>query len=79
MLQFTFHATMIRDGVTDLYQASSVDIINKVGVDTANLYNIVLTTLPNLKLIESLDVPTFKEIGMKINDLVYEIGNVLRN
>jgi DNA mismatch repair protein MSH5 len=41
--QFTFHATMLRDALSELHQASQVDVISKV----LSLHNFFL--LPHIK------------------------------
>ncbi|KAF9476534.1 hypothetical protein BDN70DRAFT_863087 [Pholiota conissans] len=50
LVKFTFHATMLRDSLSELYQGGNVAIVQK--------------------LLEVLDVTVFKEIGMKINDII---------
>ncbi|KAF8890007.1 muts domain V-domain-containing protein [Gymnopilus junonius] len=50
LVKFTFHATMLRDSLSELHRASEVKVIKK--------------------LMSVLDLATFKEIGIKINQLV---------
>ncbi|KAF9013228.1 muts domain V-domain-containing protein [Cyathus striatus] len=50
LVKFTFHATMLRDTLTELHQAAGVEVVRK--------------------LIEALDVGTFKEVGIKINEVI---------
>ncbi|KDR82897.1 hypothetical protein GALMADRAFT_220895 [Galerina marginata CBS 339.88] len=50
LVKFTFHATMLRDSLSELHKASNVDVVKK--------------------LISVLDIATFKEIGIKVNDII---------
>ncbi|KIM43410.1 hypothetical protein M413DRAFT_436269 [Hebeloma cylindrosporum] len=50
LVKFTFHATMLRDSLSELHQASQVEVLSK--------------------LIGVLDISMFKEIGVKVNDVI---------
>ncbi|KAF9533174.1 DNA mismatch repair protein MutS [Crepidotus variabilis] len=50
LVKFTFHATMLREGLSELHQGCDVEVVRQ--------------------LIEVLDVAAFKEIGIKINDII---------
>ena len=65
--QFTFHATMLRDSLSELHQASQVDVISKV---LSSHIFFPISILTQLELIGVLDIARFKEIGVKVNGIV---------
>jgi len=65
--QFTFHATMLRDSLSELYQASQVELMSKVCYSYSFFLCSILTLL---ELIGVLDITRFKEIGVKVNNIV---------
>ena len=57
---------MLREAISELHRAGNVEIVRKVRYP--HICDIVFNWY--MQLIKSLDVPTFKEVGITINDIV---------
>lgn len=62
---------MLRDALSDLYQASGVEIVQKVGRRVHPLLQLFFINWNYvLKLIEALDVASFRKVGNIVNETV---------
>lgn len=59
---------MLRESLSELHQSSHIDVVKKAHSFLLHLINRLLS--PNLKLTNVLEVSAFKQIGVKINEIV---------
>ena len=60
---------MIRDALNELHQAGDVEIVKKVGSHVRS-FDKTLMSVPQSKLVTALDVASFREVGITVNETV---------